>query len=136
MTNEPAGQGPAERTVRPVAEALRWWRCDTHGSGKLAAWGCPDCVAELRRWKSTHAPRLAALEGLYEKAQADAEAGREAVATLASERAANAVLTNEVERLRTALQALVNALDSGHSLTIIDAWTGAESALGPNKAIR
>ena len=103
MGNEqivPAPLGPVERMVRPGAEAPRWWHCDTHGPGKLNAWGCPDCVAELRRWKSTHAPRLAALEGLLHAAQHEAWAGREAVATLASERAANALLTDEVERLR------------------------------------
>lgn len=55
---------------------------------------------ELRRWKSTHAPRLVALEALLKDAQREAEAGREARATLASERAANARLTDELERLR------------------------------------
>lgn len=39
---------------------------------------------------------------------------------------------DERDRMRAALQALVNALDSGHSLTIFDAWTGAEAVLGPN----
>lgn len=58
-----------------------------------------DEVASLRRWKSTNAPRLEALEGLLRAAQADAKAGREAIATLASERAANATLTDEVDRL-------------------------------------
>ena len=57
-------------------------------------------ITSLRRWKSTHAPRLAAFEAAHKTAQADAEAGREAAATLASERAANALLTDEVERLR------------------------------------
>lgn len=55
---------------------------------------------ELMRWKSTHAPRLKALEGLWHAAQREANASREAVATLASERASNALLTDEVERLR------------------------------------
>lgn len=41
----------------------------------------------------------------------------------------------ENERLRAALQALVNALNSGHSLTIFDALTGAEAALGPNAEV-
>lgn len=57
-------------------------------------------VADLRRWRSTHAPRLDALAGLLHAAQHEAHAGREAVATLASERAANARLTGEVEALR------------------------------------
>ena len=55
---------------------------------------------ELLRWKSTHAPRIEALEGLLHAAQREAHAGREAIATLASERAANALLTEEVDRLR------------------------------------
>ena len=42
---------------------------------------------------------------------------------------------DELERLRTALHALVNALDSGHSLTIIGALTDAESVLRPNRSI-
>lgn len=25
-----------------------WWRCDTHGPGTRTAWGCPECVRELR----------------------------------------------------------------------------------------
>lgn len=55
---------------------------------------------ELRRWKSAHAPRLDALEGLLHAAQAKAVAGGEAIATLASERAANSILTGEVDGLR------------------------------------
>lgn len=90
--------------------APRWWHCDTHGAGKLNAWGCPDCVAELRRWRSTHAPRLDALQGLLATAQVEAHAGMEAVATLASERAANAMLSDEVERLRARIEAAPLAL--------------------------
>ena len=74
-------------------------------------------VAELSRWKSTNAPRLEALQGLLDHERAEAAKGREAIASLASERAANAILTDEVaglraevERLRTALAAL-NELD-------------------------
>jgi hypothetical protein len=26
----------------------RWWRCDTHGPGSHRAWGCPECVREMR----------------------------------------------------------------------------------------
>ena len=44
-------------------------------------------------------------------------------------------LRAENERLRAALHALVNALNSGHSLTIFDALTGAEAALGPNAEV-
>ena len=26
----------------------RWWHCDTHGPGNHTAWGCPECVREMR----------------------------------------------------------------------------------------
>lgn len=26
-----------------------WWKCSVHGPGKREAWGCPDCVWELKR---------------------------------------------------------------------------------------
>ncbi len=54
-------------------------------------------IEQLRRWKSTHAPRIQALEGLLRAAQIDAAKGAEAIASLDSERAANARLTNELE---------------------------------------
>lgn len=54
----------------------------------------------LRRWKSTHAPRLEALEGLKATAQSEAAKGREAVTSLESERLANAILTDESDRMR------------------------------------
>lgn len=57
-------------------------------------------LEELLRWKGTHAPRIEALEYLLAAAQQEAAAGREAITSLASERAANELLTNEVERLR------------------------------------
>lgn len=56
----------------------------------------------LKRWKSTNAPRLEALQGLLTHEQHEAHAGREARASLASEREANAILTAEVEALRKA----------------------------------
>ena len=28
--------------------APRWWHCDTHGPGNHTAWGCPECVREMR----------------------------------------------------------------------------------------
>lgn len=40
----PAVAGQVERPVRPA----RWWRCDTHGPAVAGAWGCPECVRELR----------------------------------------------------------------------------------------
>lgn len=72
-----------------------------HGQLARACDRCADAreIAELKRWKSTAAPRLEALQGLLTAAQFEAHAGREAVLTLASERAANALLTDEVERL-------------------------------------
>ena len=73
-------------------------------------------ITRLRRWKSTHAPRLAALEALHKTAQADAEAGREAAATLASERAANALLTDEVERLRADLATSMETVAKAQAL--------------------
>lgn len=88
------------RAAKTITEAPAWWHCDTHGPGTLHAWGCPECTRELRRWKSTNAPRLDALQGLLTAAQHEAHAGREAVASLASEREANALLTAEVEALR------------------------------------
>lgn len=42
--NSPAVRGPIDAPVVP-----RWWRCDTHGEAQPHnAWGCPDCVVELR----------------------------------------------------------------------------------------
>ncbi|MCE2659523.1 MAG: hypothetical protein LW854_14985 [Rubrivivax sp.] len=64
---------------------------------------------ELLRWKGIHAPRLVAVEGLLREAQQEAAAGREAIANLASldsERQANAMLTAEVERLTTEREAI------------------------------
>lgn len=57
-------------------------------------------IERLQRWRSTNAPRLEALEGLLHTAQHELHGAREAVATLASERDANAILTAEVEALR------------------------------------
>jgi hypothetical protein len=31
-----------------LGPAPRWWHCDTHGPGNYAAWGCPECVREMR----------------------------------------------------------------------------------------
>jgi hypothetical protein len=83
---------------------------------RSAAWGglvdvpicdeAADTIARLEaerseavRWKSIHGPRLAAIEALYRDRQLDEAAGREAAATLWSERQANAILTAEVARL-------------------------------------
>ncbi len=83
--------------------------CREHGTASLGAWACPACFAELRRWKSTNAPRLEALQGLLEAAQREAAEGAEARATLASERAANARLTDEVDALKLELDATKRA---------------------------
>lgn len=42
-------QQPAASGV-PVAP--RWWKCDTHGAARVGAWGCPECVRELRGEKT------------------------------------------------------------------------------------
>ena len=47
-TVPPAPLGQVERTVRPGADAPRWWNCATHGPGNSNAWGCPECVREMR----------------------------------------------------------------------------------------
>jgi hypothetical protein len=44
----PAPLGPVERMVRLGAEAPPWWKCDTHGPATPNAWGCPECVREMR----------------------------------------------------------------------------------------
>ena len=31
-----------------ILPAPRWWRCDTHGPATANAWGCPECVREMR----------------------------------------------------------------------------------------
>lgn len=42
---------PATAVAAPPARwrARPWARCATHGPEEIAAWGCPHCVAELRR---------------------------------------------------------------------------------------
>jgi Lar family restriction alleviation protein len=61
---------------------------------------------DLARWKSTLAPRIEALQGLKDHAQAEAAKGAEALASLASEREANAILTADVEALRAEVDRL------------------------------
>jgi DNA repair exonuclease SbcCD ATPase subunit len=67
-------------------------------------------IERLQRWRSTNAPRLEALEGLLHTAQHELHGAREAVATLASEREANAILTAEIEALRKDAERLRAAL--------------------------
>lgn len=56
-------------------QAPSWWHCDTHGPGNAHAWGCPECVREMRRdveslrghvamLRAAVAEYLAALEGV------------------------------------------------------------------------
>ncbi|MBL8350503.1 MAG: hypothetical protein JNL87_09320 [Burkholderiaceae bacterium] len=48
---EAFGDAPLARCqqlVGPGSKAPRWWHCDTHGPGSLTAWGCPECVREMR----------------------------------------------------------------------------------------
>jgi len=33
-----------ERQTKPP----KWWTCPTHGDAKATAWGCPECVREMR----------------------------------------------------------------------------------------
>ena len=34
--------------MKEQSDMPSWWRCDTHGPGTRTAWGCPECVRELR----------------------------------------------------------------------------------------
>ena len=40
--------GAISEGVKFDVEAPRQWRCDTHGPAKAGAWGCPECVHEMR----------------------------------------------------------------------------------------
>lgn len=57
------------RDGSPLTEGLgpRWWQCSTHGRAHANAWGCPECVRELRD-ENTRMRR--ALAWLEEKARA------------------------------------------------------------------
>ena len=106
------------------SEAPRWWCCDTHGPGNPNVLGCPNCVAELRRWKSTNAPRLEVLAELLSAAQKEAHAAREAIATLTEEvRKANAECNVlawwMVEALGVLCDVDADAEDGGESLRML-----------------
>ena len=32
-----------------MSESLQWRYCDAHGTGTEYAWGCPECVREMRK---------------------------------------------------------------------------------------
>jgi hypothetical protein len=68
-------------------------------------------LADLRRWRSTHAPRIEALQGLLGTAQREAAEGTEARSTMSSEREANTILTAEVELLRARIAELQAELE-------------------------
>ena len=74
-------------------------------------------IAELSRWKSVSTLRIEALEGLLANARVEAAKGKEAISSLASERAANAILTNEVDELREENKRLLASLEAvnGHT---------------------
>lgn len=104
--NAPEGVQPADRpdpgNTSSERGPERWQWCRDHGHADPRVWACPTCLVELRRWKSTNAPRLLALEGLLQAAQREAAGAQEAIATLASEREANALLTEKVWQLELA----------------------------------
>ena len=107
MTTNDAGSAPLHAQVRPQRWTARAIEASDHG-GFVAL----SDYLELLRWKSTNAPRLEALEGLLHTSQAEAIAGQEARATLESERTANAILTDEVERLRVGLLDAIEEVES------------------------
>lgn len=112
MTTNDAGSAPLHAQVRPQRWTARAVEASEHGG--FVALGD---YLELLRWKSTHAPRLEAMQGLLHAAQHEAHAGREAIATLDSERAANALLTDEVERLRVGLLDAIEEVESWAAYT-------------------
>lgn len=44
--NKSTNEVPAMETES--GQSPKWWRCDTHGAAHAGAWGCPECVRELR----------------------------------------------------------------------------------------
>ena len=56
--------------------APRWWHCDTHGPGNHTAWGCPECVREMRCELANFRAALALAEAaLADIGDADREPG-------------------------------------------------------------
>ena len=46
-----------------MSDAPKWWHCDTHGPGTHAAWGCPECVREMRAELAASREREARMRG-------------------------------------------------------------------------
>ena len=44
----PDGMPLALRLSEGLGPVPRWWTCKTHGPGTHSAWGCPECVREMR----------------------------------------------------------------------------------------
>ena len=44
--------------MKEQSDTPSWWRCDTHGPGTRTAWGCPECVRELRERLATATRQL------------------------------------------------------------------------------
>jgi len=101
------------RPPLPEPDCITEMGVEYHSSNLIHAYA-DACVqaetAELKRWKSTNAPRLEALQGLLEHAQIEAAKGAEAIASLESERAANTILTDETAALRERVRVLEDAL--------------------------
>lgn len=54
-------------TADAEAAAVRprsWWHCETHGQAVANAWGCPECVRELRANRDTQAAEIERLNAL------------------------------------------------------------------------
>ena len=78
---------------------------------------------ELFRWKSTNAPRLEALQGLLDHERKVAADRYEAAVSIDSERQANAILTEEVQRLRHLLDTRP-AMNAGLTEAYVE-WTAS-----------
>ena len=50
-----------------MSESLQWRYCDAHGTGTEYAWGCPECVRELRRALKAAESRAEETRRLYDE---------------------------------------------------------------------
>jgi len=55
-----------------VSESLQWRYCDAHGTGTEYAWGCPECVRELRRALKAAESRANELNAMLEHCRDEA----------------------------------------------------------------